>query len=204
MTGDPESSVWVVVGLGNPGPAYEGNRHNAGAMVVRDLARSSDAALRRHRTHASVGSMRLAVSASGHPGQRVVLAIPGTYMNESGRPVRAVLSYFGVKPHGLIVVHDDLDIPFGEVRLKLGGGDGGHNGLRSISQALDTREYHRVRVGIGRPPGRMDPAAFVLKDFNTLEAKSVPLIVDEAADAVIGLVINGLDATQRRHHAPRS
>lgn len=124
-------------------------------------------------------------------------------MNESGGPVSALLRFFSVEPDRLVVIHDELDIPPGEVRLKLGGGEGGHNGLRSISKSIGTRDYHRVRVGIGRPPGRMDPADFVLRDFNAAERKELPFVIDDAADAAELLVHEGLLAAQQRFHGPR-
>jgi PTH1 family peptidyl-tRNA hydrolase len=148
------NGTWLVVGLGNPGPRYAGNRHNVGAM------------------------------------------------NESGGPVKALAQFYSVGPERLVVVHDELDIPAGAIRLKSSGGEGGHNGLRSISSALGTKEYLRVRVGIGRPPGRMDPADFVLRDFSVAERKELPFLLSDAADAVEQLVAEGLLATQQRWHSP--
>jgi PTH1 family peptidyl-tRNA hydrolase len=133
----------------------------------------------------------------------VVVAVPSSYMNESGGPVSALLRFFSVPPERLVVVHDELDLDAGTIRLKRGGGEGGHNGLRSISSALGTRDYHRVRVGIGRPPGRMDAADFVLRDFSPAERKELPFVLDEAADAVESLVALGLLDAQQRVHAPR-
>ncbi len=194
-------SSWLVVGLGNPGPAYAGNRHNVGAMVARELAtRHGGGAFRAHRTRAAVNEVR-AGSPSGGAGPKLVLAVPSTYMNESGGPVSGLLKYFSVALEHLVVVHDELDIPAGTVRVKRGGGEGGHNGLRSISSSLGTKDYLRVRVGIGRPPGRMDPADFVLRDFTATERKKLPLTLDTAADAVESLVGVGLLATQQRLHA---
>jgi PTH1 family peptidyl-tRNA hydrolase len=136
------------------------------------------------------------------PGPRAVLAVPSSYMNESGGPVSALLRFYSIDPERLIVVHDELDIPPGAVRLKRGGGEGGHNGLRSISKSIGTRDYLRVRVGIGRPPGRMDPADYVLRDFSSTERKELPFLLDEAADAVESLVQVGLLESQQRFHAP--
>jgi PTH1 family peptidyl-tRNA hydrolase len=130
----------------------------------------------------------------------VVLAWPRSYMNLSGRPVAALTAFYKTPPERLVVIHDELDIPFGTLRLKLGGGDNGHNGLRSITGALGTRDYHRVRFGIGRPPGRMDPASYVLRDFSTAERKDLPLLVDRAADATETLIIKGLAAAQNIYH----
>jgi PTH1 family peptidyl-tRNA hydrolase len=148
------------------------------------------------RARALAGEGRLA-------GRRVVLARPTTYMNESGGPVRGLLDYHHLPATDLVVVHDELDIPFAAVRLKRGGGEGGHNGLRSISRATGTREYLRVRVGVGRPPGRQDPADFVLRDFSAAERKELDLLVVEAADAAELLLERGLEAAQNLVH-PRS
>jgi PTH1 family peptidyl-tRNA hydrolase len=194
---------WLVVGLGNPGPTYAGNRHNVGAMVARELAtRHGGGAFKAHRSRASVNEVRAGTGPSGAPGPKLVLAVPNTYMNESGGPVSGLLKYFSIDPSRLVVVHDELDIPAGVVRVKQGGGEGGHNGLRSISTSLGTKDYLRVRVGIGRPPGRMDPADFVLRDFNAAERAELPFLLDTAADAVESLVTVGLLETQQRFHAP--
>ncbi|MGY2064508.1 aminoacyl-tRNA hydrolase [Blastococcus sp. SYSU DS0619] len=188
-----------MVGLGNPGPAYAGNRHNVGAMVVDELARRAGI-----RLAPGKGARARAVSGEGRlAGRRVVLAVPSTYMNESGSPVRGLLDYHKLPPEQLVVVHDELDIPFSAVRLKRGGGEGGHNGLRSITRSTGTKEYLRVRVGIGRPPGRQDPADFVLKDFSSTERKELDLLLVEAADAAEALLAGGLEAAQNQVH-PRS
>ncbi|MGR7025341.1 aminoacyl-tRNA hydrolase [Geodermatophilus sp. URMC 62] len=187
------------MGLGNPGPGYAGNRHNVGAMVLDELAARAGVKLspgKGARARALVGETRLT-------GRRVVLARPTTYMNESGGPVRGLLDYHKLPVADLVVVHDELDIPFAAVRLKRGGGEGGHNGLRSISRSTGTRDYLRVRVGIGRPPGRQDPADFVLKDFSATERKELDLLVAEAADAAEELLAQGLEAAQNVVH-PRS
>jgi PTH1 family peptidyl-tRNA hydrolase len=197
------SGPWLVVGLGNPGPTYAGNRHNVGAMVVDELARRAGTALRTHKARASAAQVRLGTGPGGVPGPAAIVAVPSSYMNESGGPVSALLRFFSVPPERLVVVHDELDLDAGTIRLKRGGGDGGHNGLRSISSALGTKDYHRVRVGIGRPPGRMDAADFVLRDFSPTERKELPFVLDEAADAVESLVALGLLDAQQRVHAPR-
>jgi PTH1 family peptidyl-tRNA hydrolase len=184
----------LVVGLGNPGAKYADTRHNVGFAVVDRLAERAGLRFKGHRGTADVAEGRLA-------GLRVVLAKPRSYMNVSGGPVASVLQYFGVPAESLIVVHDDLDLEFGAIRLKRGGGEGGHNGLRSISQSLGTRDYLRVRFGIGRPPGRTDPADFVLRRFSTGERAELDLAVELCADAVESLLASGLEPTQNRFHA---
>lgn len=197
-----DDGTWLVVGLGNPGPKYAGNRHNVGAMVVDELASRSGSKLSAHKARAAAATVRIGMLPGGAPGPAAVVAVPSSYMNESGGPVKALMSFFSVEVDRLLVVHDELDIPAGDVRLKKGGGEGGHNGLRSISSALGTKDYLRVRVGIGRPPGRMDPADFVLRDFGTVERKELPFLLDEAADAVEMVVAHGLVAAQQKFHSP--
>lgn len=192
MTASEE--IALVVGLGNPGPAYAGNRHNVGFLVVDALGARAGGRFRSHKTGADVLEGRLA-------GRRAVLAKPKSFMNASGGPVAGLVRFFGVPPSAIIVVHDELDVPFDAVRLKLGGGDNGHNGLRSITKSLGTKDYLRVRVGIGRPPGRMDPADFVLRDFSSVERKELPFVVDRAADATEALLTSGLEAAQNTFHA---
>jgi PTH1 family peptidyl-tRNA hydrolase len=185
----------IVVGLGNPGAMYAGNRHNLGAMVVDLLASQQGARFKKGaRGFADVVETRIG-------DERVVLAKPRSFMNESGGGVKAVLAFYKVMPESLVVVHDELDIPFCAVRLKVGGGAGGHNGLRSIDSALGTPEYTRVRVGIGRPPGRMEAADFVLRDFSAAERKELPLLVERGADAVVTLLRSGLAAAQNLFHS---
>jgi PTH1 family peptidyl-tRNA hydrolase len=197
--------TWLVVGLGNPGAKYAGNRHNVGAMVVDELAsRHGGARLKAHKSRASVAEVRLGTLPGGAPGPRAVLAVPSSYMNESGGPVKALMQFFGIHADHLVVLHDELDIPGGDVRLKQGGGEGGHNGLRSISSSLGTKDYLRVRIGIGRPPGRMEAADFVLRDFSVTERKELPFLIGDAADAVEQLVAEGLLAAQQRWHSPRA
>jgi PTH1 family peptidyl-tRNA hydrolase len=187
-------TAWLIVGLGNPGPSYSGHRHNVGSMVVDELAVRTSGNLRPHKARASAAEVRI-------DGQRAIIARPSTYMNESGGPVAGLLSFYKVPVENLIVIHDELDIPFPEVRLKLAGGEGGHNGLRSITKSVGTREYLRVRVGIGRPPGRMDAADYVLHDFSSTERSEVPLLISDAADAVERLVAEGLVAAQQEWHS---
>jgi len=197
---------WLIVGLGNPGPSYSGHRHNVGAMVADELAARAGASLRSHKARAAAAEVRLLASAgrtagASAAGERAVIAKPLTFMNESGGPVAGLLSFYKVPVENLIVIHDELDIPFAEVRLKLGGGEGGHNGLRSVTKSIGTRDYLRVRVGIGRPPGRMDAADYVLHDFSSTERKEVPLLISDAADAVERLVADGLVAAQQQWHS---
>ncbi|MFP5334077.1 MAG: aminoacyl-tRNA hydrolase [Actinomycetes bacterium] len=192
--------LWLVVGLGNPGPGYAGNRHNVGHMVLDELAARGAATFRSHKSRAAVAEVRLGVRPGGAPGPRVVLAKPATYMNLSGGPVASLTQFFKVPATDVLVVHDELDLPFGALRLKRDGGEGGHNGLRDISKALGTREYVRVRCGIGRPPGRMDPADYVLRDFSPAERKELPFLLGDAADAVELVVTEGLERAQLTVH----
>ena len=186
--------TWLIVGLGNPGPEYAATRHNIGFFVVEELCRRVGATLSRHkRAHALVAEGRL-----GPPGssESIVVAEPLSFMNESGGPVKAIMQFYGVDEGSLIVIHDELDIPFEAIRVKLGGCDYGHNGLRSIRRALGNGEFLRIRMGIGRPPGRQDPAAFVLKPFASAERPGLQLMVDRGADAVESLITGGLERTQ--------
>lgn len=187
-------AVWLIVGLGNPSPSYAGHRHNIGAMVVDELAARTGANLRSHRARAAAAEVRIGE-------QRAIIARPLTFMNESGGPVAGLLSFYKVPVENLIVIHDELDLPFADVRLKLGGGEGGHNGLRSVTKSVGTRDYLRVRLGIGRPPGRMDAADYVLHDFSSTERSEVPLLVGDGADAVQSLVADGLVAAQQEWHS---
>jgi PTH1 family peptidyl-tRNA hydrolase len=185
---------WLIVGLGNPGAEYAGNRHNAGYLVADLLADRAGARLRSAKFRASVGAGRLV-------GLPVTVAKPLTFMNDSGGPVAALRDYYRLPVGRIVVLHDELDLPFGTIRLKLGGGDNGHNGLRSVTAALRTPDYHRLRFGIGRPPGRMDPAAFVLRDFTAAERKELPYLIDRSADAVEALLADGLAAAQNAFHS---
>lgn len=194
---------WLVVGLGNPGPTYAGNRHNVGQMVLDVLAREVPGSFTAHKARAAVLDGRLGVSAGGAPGPRVVLAKPGSFMNVSGGPVSSLLGFYQVPLERLLVVHDELDLPPETLRLKRGGGEGGHNGLKSISQSLGSRDYLRLRVGIGRPPGRMEAADYVLRDFSTIERVGLAVTLEEAAEAVADLLADGLEKTQTRLHAAR-
>jgi PTH1 family peptidyl-tRNA hydrolase len=188
-------NLWLVVGLGNPGPSYAGNRHNVGYLVNDELASRVGSGFRPHKTgRADVVEGRL----GGPGGPRVVLARPRCYMNETGGPVSALAKFYKVPIERIIAVHDELDIAFDTLRVKRGGGDNGHNGLRSIRRSFDSGEFYRVRVGIGRPPGRQSPADFVLSDYSSTERKILPFQVDRAADAVECLITEGLEKTQSR------
>ena len=185
----------LVVGLGNPGPQYATTRHNVGFMVADLLAARMGAAFKVHKkSGAEIVTGRL-----GH--KPVVLAKPRTYMNESGRQVGPLAKFYSVSPADVIVIHDELDIDFGQIRLKLGGGEGGHNGLRSVANALGTKDFQRVRIGIGRPPGRKDPAAFVLENFSAAQRPEVPTLCEMAADATELLIESGLEPAQNQVHA---
>jgi PTH1 family peptidyl-tRNA hydrolase len=194
------ADVWLVVGLGNPGPTYAGHRHNVGYLVVAELADRMGSGFRAHKSaRADVVEGRLAPP--GVAGPRVVLARPRCYMNEIGGPVKQLATFYKVPPSRIVAVHDELDIPFDTMRVKLGGGDNGHNGLRSLRGALGTGDFYRVRVGIGRPPGRQDVADFVLSDYSGAERRVLPLQVSSAADAVESLLTDGLERTQARFNS---
>jgi peptidyl-tRNA hydrolase, PTH1 family len=189
MTGDR----WLIAGLGNPGPSYAGNRHNAGFLTADVLATRAGARFRAGKFRAMVAEGHLA-------GFSVIIIKPLTFMNESGIAVGGVSNYHRIGADRIVVIHDELDLPFDTIRLKRGGGDNGHNGLRSITAHLGTRDYYRVRIGIGRPPGRMDPAAYVLRDFAAPEREELPLVLGRAADAVEALLADGLAAAQNAFH----
>jgi PTH1 family peptidyl-tRNA hydrolase len=184
---------WLIAGLGNPGPRYAGNRHNIGFMVADALAARIGARFKRDRAGSQAAAGSLA-------GVAVVVVKPMSFMNNSGGPVAAVAAFYKIPPDRVVVVHDELDLPQATIRLKLGGGDNGHNGLRSVTAALRTRDYYRVRMGIGRPPGRQDPADFVLSDFTAAQRRELPLLVERGADAVEALLAHGLAAAQNEVH----
>jgi len=190
MTGDR----WLVAGLGNPGPSYAGNRHNAGYLAADVLAARAGVRFRAGKFRAMAAEGRVA-------GFGVIFVKPLTFMNDSGVAVAGIGGYYRLGTGQTVVIHDELDLPFGAIRLKRGGGDNGHNGLRSVTAHLGTREYYRVRIGIGRPPGRMDPAAYVLRDFSAAERKELPLVLDRAADAVEALLADGLAVAQNAFHS---
>jgi PTH1 family peptidyl-tRNA hydrolase len=184
---------WLIAGLGNPGPQYAGNRHNAGFMVADVLAARIGTRFKRDRSRADAATGTLA-------GVPVTLGKPLSFMNLSGGAVAALRGFYKIPTDRIIVIHDELDLPFGTIRLKDGGGNNGHNGLRSVSAALGTREYIRVRVGISRPPGRMDAADFVLRDFSSLERAQLPELLDRSADMAEAVLARGIGAAQNEFH----
>ena len=184
------NDAWLVVGLGNPGPTYERTRHNLGAVVIDELAQRFSSSLKRHkRALADVAEIKIGE-------HKVVIAKPLSYMNESGGPVKALATFYKVPLEQIVVLHDELDIALGTIRVKLGGGDNGHNGLKSIRSAFNSGEWHRVRLGIGRPPGNQDPSDFVLKPFSASEATDVAVLRENGAEATQKLITDGLLATQ--------
>ena len=189
---------WLVVGLGNPGPGYAGNRHNVGQMALAQLADRSSVTFKNHKANAAVAEGR-----SFAAGPKLVLAKPNTFMNVSGAPVAALLRFYKIDPSRLIVLHDELDIPFDSVRLKHGGGHGGHNGIRDIMAAIGTGDFTRVRIGIGRPPGRQPAADFVLRVFSAAEREALPNVLEDAADATELIATEGLTVAQLKFHSPR-
>jgi len=197
-----DAEPWIVLGLGNPGPAYAGHRHNVGYLVADELARRLGSPFKAHKaSRTEVAEGRLASAQAGRPGPRLVVVRPRCYMNEIGGPTKAVLAFYKVGAERLVAVHDELDIAFDTMRIKFAGGDNGHNGLRSIRGSLGTGDFYRVRVGVGRPPGRQDPADFVLSNYSSAERKELPFQVDRAADAVESLVMLGLAETQQRFNS---
>lgn len=189
----------LIVGLGNPGEEYAATRHNIGFMVADELARRMGASFKLER---KARAMLATGRVGGIPGIPTAVAKPMSYMNLSGGPVSSLAKFYSVKPADVIVVHDELDLPFGTVKLKLGGGSAGHNGLKDITKALGTPDYVRVRVGIGRPPGRQDAASFVLKPFSAAERKELDLLIVDAADAAEAVLLEGLTSAQQRLHSP--
>lgn len=199
------TGTWLVVGLGNPGPTYAFHRHNVGHMVIDELARRAGSRLSVAKgMRAEVCGTRVGPGGTGSVGADaapMVLVKPRTYMNESGGPVAKLLAYHRVRPDHLLVLHDELDLDLGQLRLKFGGGDNGHNGLRSIRQSLGTGDYHRLRIGIGRPPGRQAPADYVLSNFPAAQRVELELEIARAADAVEMLVRDGLTPAQNRFNS---
>ena len=185
---------WLVVGLGNPEDEYGGTRHNVGADAVRALAAREHTELSRNKR------VRCEIAETTVDGARLVLAVPSGYMNRSGDPVQASAAWYKVPPERIVVCHDDLDVPVGGLRLKLGGGNAGHRGLKDIDRALGTADYLRVRIGVGRPPGRMPARDYVLKRFSASEREEIDVTLAEVADAVVGLATEGLEPMQNRYH----
>ena len=190
-------AAYLIVGLGNPGPDYSANRHNVGQMALDVLATRLGAKYKSHKAGAAVAEARL-----GMGGAKLILAKPNSFMNLSGKPVAALLKFYDLTEANLIVLHDELDIPPATVRLKQGGGHAGHNGLRDIIAAIGTNDFARVRIGIGRPPGRMETADFVLKDFSATERKDLPVTLEISADAAEAIVADGVALASGRFHAP--
>ena len=197
-----DSKPFLVIGLGNPGSQYEGTRHNVGQKALDEVASRALPApvtLSRHKK-TNTDSAQMSLSDPNGSSVSLILGRPRSYMNLAGGPTSALARFFHIPPTNIIVLHDDLDLDFGTVRLKRGGGEGGHNGLRDISKALGTKDYLRVRLGIGRPPGRTSPADFVLKKFSTRESVDVDLMCSTAADAVELLATHGLEYAQNTIH----
>lgn len=191
------STTWLVVGLGNPGPDYASHRHNVGQMAVSQLANDINATFKSHKANALVAEGWVRPG-----GPKIVIAKPNTFMNLSGGPVANLLKFYGIEPANLIVLHDELDLDFDVVRLKSNGGHGGHNGLRDIISAIGSNEFNRVRIGIGRPPGRLDAADFVLSGFNSTEREILPHVLAHATDAVETICDEGMLAAQQRFNSP--
>ena len=189
--------TWLVVGLGNPGDEYAATRHNVGQMVIDHLVKRHSIKLASHKSRTSIAAYKLGVGVDAHP---VILAKSNSYMNETGGPVKALANFYSVEPAKIIVLHDELDIDFAAIRLKQGGGDNGHNGLKSMTSAFSAN-YFRIRLGIGRPTGQQDPADFVLKQFSQPEKKELPLFLDRGADVVETLIEKGLDFTQSKFNS---
>ena len=185
--------TWLVVGLGNPGDQYAATRHNIGQMVIDELARRHSVKFSSHKSRTDIAAFKLGVGIDAHS---VIIGKSKSYMNETGGPVKALANFYSIQPEKIIVLHDELDIPFAAIRTKLAGGDNGHNGLKSMTSSFGTANYYRIRLGIGRPMGQQDPADFVLKAFSKVEQKDLAEFIDRGADVVESLIIKGLEATQ--------
>ncbi len=192
---DSAETPWLVVGLGNPGPGYAATRHNVGQMVLAELASRGRLTFKTQKTNSTVAEGRIVPG-----GPRFILAKPNTFMNVSGGPVAQLLRFYSLDASRLIVVHDELDIPFDTIKLKFGGGHGGHNGVRDVIAAIGTGDFTRVRVGVGRPPGQQGAADHVLREFGSTERKVLPNVLADAADAVEQIATDGLTAAQLRFH----
>ena len=190
--------TWLVVGLGNPGDQYAATRHNVGQMVIDQLAKRHSVKLASHKSRTHIAAYKLGVGIDAH---QIILTKSQSYMNETGGPIKALANFYSVKPEKIIVLHDELDIGFAAIRTKLGGGDNGHNGLKSMTSAFNTPDYYRVRLGIGRPMGQQDPADFVLKQFSKEEKKDLDEFIERAADVVEFLIEKGLELTQAKFNS---
>lgn len=190
--------TWLVVGLGNPGDEYAATRHNVGQMVIGHLAKRHNVKLSTHKSRTDIAAYKLGVGVDAHS---IILAQSKSYMNESGGPIKALASFYSVEPAKIIVLHDELDIPYAAIRTKVAGGDNGHNGLKSLTSSFGTADYFRVRLGIGRPMGQQDPGDFVLKQFSKEEKKSLDEFIDRGADCVEFLIERGLDLTQSKFNS---
>ena len=190
--------TWLVVGLGNPGDQYAATRHNVGQMVIDHLLTRHKLKLTSHKSRCDIAAYKFGIGADQHS---IILAKSKSYMNETGGPVKALATFYSVEPSKIIVLHDELDIPFAAIRSKLAGGDNGHNGLKSLTGAFDTPEYFRVRLGIGRPMGQQDPADFVLKQFSKEEKKELAQFIERGADCVEFLIEKGLDLTRSKFNS---
>ena len=190
--------TWLVVGLGNPGDKYAATRHNIGQMVIDELIRRHNVKISSHKSRTDIAAFKLGVGVDAHP---VIVAKSKSFMNETGGPIKALANFYSVEPKNIIVLHDELDIAFAAIRSKNGGGDNGHNGLKSMTSAFGTPEYFRVRLGIGRPMGEQDPADFVLKAFSKVEQKELGEFIDRGADVVESLISEGLERTQTRYNS---
>jgi len=190
--------VWLVIGLGNPGSEYAATRHNVGQMVVDELAKRYKVKWSSHKSRTEIAAFKIG---TGDDAQSVIIAKSKSYMNETGGPLKALAAFYKVEPDRIIALHDELDIPYSAIRSKISGGDNGHNGLKSMTSALATAEYFRVRLGIGRPMGSQDPADFVLKAFSVAEKKTLTEFIDRGCDVVESLITHGLEQTQSRFNS---
>ena len=190
--------TWLVAGLGNPGDQYAATRHNVGQMVIDHLVKRHSIKLASHKSRTHIAAYKLGVGIDAH---QIILAKSHSYMNETGGPIKALANFYSVEPENIIVLHDELDIGFAAIRTKLGGGDNGHNGLKSMTSAFDTPDYYRVRLGIGRPMGQQDPADFVLKQFSKEEKKDLEEFIERGADVVEFLIEQGLELTQGKFNS---
>jgi PTH1 family peptidyl-tRNA hydrolase len=190
--------TWLVAGLGNPGDQYAATRHNVGQMVIDQLVKRHSIKLASHKSRTHIAAYKLGVGIDAH---QIILAKSHSYMNETGGPIKALANFYSIEPEKIIALHDELDIGFAAIRTKLGGGDNGHNGLKSMTSAFDTPDYYRVRLGIGRPMGQQDPADFVLKQFSKEEKKDLDEFIERGADVVEFLIEQGLELTQGKFNS---